>query len=282
MSALALTAAVVLIALSQLAGSADGDGDGRPDRMDSCPGTPRGRAVDADGCCAAARALSAGVRALLADSSGMRAGETWLLKELSEIYSDPDLERLIAQATKNLAADKGARLLDPGAAKTSLPPSPGRGAIKLMYYVLAPMGAPESRGIEFIRDFLAHPESGYVLTHQFLVLEWAKDVGLELPESLRAKRSMLLKGIAAEQASDPEFSDLYAERVALLLAFGTVPLATAAGWIDTILAAQTPEGRWVDNENRRVTYDGQTFLTAHPWAHTSGFAAAALGFYLHR
>lgn len=212
----------------------------------------------------------------------LKAGELWMLKRLNGLSPDADLKRLVDRAVRDLAGHKSARLVDPKAPKTALPADPGRGLIKFMYYVLAPIGVPESRAEAFIRDFLSQPGTGYVLTHQFLVLEWAGETGLAVPESLREKKDGLLERIAAEQASGTQFSDLFAERASILFAFSAVPPETAAGWVETILAAQAADGRWLDTKSTPLTYDGQNATAMHPWGHTTGFAAAAIGFYLQR
>ena len=262
--------------------SADGDGDGVADRADACADTPPGRPVDARGCCAAARSLAAAVAALsAADAPAMEVGEAWMLQRLAAQRPDPDLRALVAATERRLPHRPAARLLRADAAPVPLPEDPGRGIARLAMYVLAPAGAPPQRALAFIDDFTATPATGYVLTHQLLVLEWADGGGLAVPEAVAARRAGLLERMAAEQAADHDFSDLFAERAALLLAFADPGRREADRWIEVIAAAAPADGRWMSRRST-ITYDGQTGSANHPWVHTTGFVAAASGFYLQR
>jgi len=284
----ALWAAIAVVGLLAIAALAvrwvatDTDGDGVADRADACPGTPPGRPVDASGCCAAARALAAAVHALRApDAPAMEVGEAWFLQQLAAQRDDADLRALVADTERRLATHEAARLLRRDAAPIALPEDPGRGIARLATYVYAPLGEPADRAIGFIDDFTATPATGYVLTHQILVLEWARHVGVALPDAVWQRRDGLLARIAAEQAADTQFSDLFAERAAILLAFATPERGEADRWIDVIAPAVQPDGRWLSTRSP-IAYDGQQATANHPWVHTTGFVAAATGFYLQR
>ena len=211
----------------------------------------------------------------------MEIGEAWFLQQLALQRSDADLRALVADTAKRLTNHPQARLLRPDAAALPLPEDPGHGVMRLATYVSAPTGQPTARALEFIDAFTATPATGYVLTHQFLVLEWARHVGLAMPEQVWERRGGLLERIAAEQAVDHQFSDLFAERAAILLAFSAPDSREADRWIELIAAAQTGDGRWTSPRSL-ITYDGQQAPTNHPWVHTTGFVAAASGFYLQR
>ncbi len=254
------------------------------ERAGTDQGTPAGPDVGADGprlAGGAKRAFARGIAALQRGSA-LNIGELWFLQKLCGVHPDEDLGRLVERAVERLASNRAAHLVNPTVPRAALPANPGRGMTRLANYVLAPAGKPESRAIDFIADFVASEETGYVLTHQLLVLEWAQSTGLELPDTVRLRKQELLGRIAREHAAAPGFSDLFAERATILLAFAPPPPAEAARWIDTILAAQLPDGRWVQSAKSYITYDGQTSVARHPWTHTSGFAAAAIGFYLVR
>ncbi len=280
-----LAAAAALLAAGVLAScwrAADADGDGVADRADACPDTPSGRAVDAAGCCAAARAFTAAIHALGApDAPAMEVGEAWFLQQLAAQRNDPELRALVSETQKRLATNQAARLLSRDAAPMPLPEDPGHGITRLATYVFAPAGEPVPRAVSFIDAFTATPDTGYVLTHQLLVLEWARSVGLPLPDAILQRREGLLTRIAAEQAADTRFSDLFAERAAILLAFTTPSRGDADRWIDVIAGAAPADGRWVSTRST-IQYDGQQASASHPWAHTTGFVAAATGFYLLR
>lgn len=231
----------------------------------------------------AERSLSAAVAALSApDAPAMEPGEAWFVQRLArQRPEDAALRALVARTEERLADHRAARLLHPDAAPIALPENPGRGIMRLATYIFAPLGAPPERAVAFIDAFTATPSSAYVLTHQWLVLAWAEDVGLALPAGVAARRDGLLARIAAEQAADGLFSDLFAERAAILLAFGEPSAAEAARWVEVIAAAQPADGRWVSAQST-LSYDGQHGTARHPWVHTTGFVAAAMGFYLQR
>lgn len=229
---------------------------------------------------AARHAFLAAVRALGApDAPAMEVGEAWFLQRLARVCDDDALRTLVAQTEARLTGHRAARLLHADASPILLPADPGHGMRRFATYVFAAVGAPADRAIAFIEDFTATPDTGYVLTHQWLVLEWARAVGLAVPPALGERQDELLARIAAEQRVDDRFSDLFAERAAILLAAGRPPAADAARWIDVISTAQLANGRW-ESERTRLSYDGQSAVARHPWAHTTGFVAAATGFYL--
>lgn len=240
-------------------------------------------------CCAAApdprvaraeQAYGAAIAALSApDAPAMEPGEAWFLQRLARARNDPALRTLVTRSEQALASHVAARLLRPDAAPYALPADPQFGIKKLAVYVFAPAGAPPERAVAFIDAFTATPAAGYVLTHQFLVLEWAPAAGLALPAQVAARRADLLERIAAEQRGDAQFSDLFAERAAILLAFARPAEAEAARWVDVIVAARPADGRWTSPPSS-LHYDGVTATATHRWEHTTGFVAAALGYYL--
>ena len=277
-----LAGALALAVAAQRWLEADADGDRVADQADACPATPAGQAVDAQGCCAAARTLSTAVGALAAgDAPAMEIGEAWMIAQLAAERADPPLRDLAAATGQRLAGHRASRLLRRDAAPLDLPEDPGRGIARLATYIYAPAGHPPERAAAFIDAFTAAPATGYVLTHQLLVLDWAASAGLALPAAVTARRAALLERIAAEQAADTTFSDLFAERAAILLAFAAPPAAEADRWLAVIAAAAPADGRWVSGRSA-IAYDGQTASASHPWVHTTGFVAAAAGYYLQR
>ncbi|MFQ5513469.1 MAG: hypothetical protein ACE5FG_03455 [Myxococcota bacterium] len=274
-------AGLSLLCVLPLGCSADRDGDGVLDGADRCSRTPSGRAVDARGCSDVARGLARGSEALLGERR-FAAGELWTLRKLLELRPDPKLERLHAEWTERLAGSPTARQRDPEAPAYPLPEDPGRGIRRLYTYILAPFGEPRDRARRFLKDYLSRECHGYVLTHQLLVIPWAEEQGLDLGAELRARREPLLAQIAAEQRQDDRFSDLYAERTALLLAYGTPSYEDATAWIDQLLAAQRDDGSWRHEESTTLEFDGQQGVAFHSAAHTTAFALWALASYLER
>jgi hypothetical protein len=273
--------ALAVLALVLVLPSRDADRDGIVDTADRCPGTAKGDAVGADGCSPAQAALARGSAALLRAEHLLNSGTVWVAGRLSRLDPNPALQALVERSVAALHSDPSARLIDPTLPPVELPADPGRGIMRFAHYVQAPTGAPLTRAVDFLTQFLSTDEHGYVLTHQLLALLWSADQGLPLPANLVARQADLLDRMAAEQAALPRFNDLFAERTAFLLAFGAPPRADAAGWIATIVAAQQPDGRWVDQTRSTITYDGQTAPAIHEWTHTSGLAVTALWFYTH-
>lgn len=235
------------------------------------------------GALAAQRIYRAALDALrAADAPPMEVGELWFLQQLAAARPDPELQALLAATVERRRGHALARLVDPTAAPFPLPEDPGRGIARLAAYANAPAGAPLPRAAAFVDAFTADPSAqGYPLTHQLLVLEWARTTGLELPDAVRARRTELLRRIAAEQRADTGFSDLFAERAAILLAFDRPGAAEVDGWLAVIAAAQPANGRWTSPPSA-MTYDGQSATARHPWVHTTGFVLATAGYALAR
>jgi hypothetical protein len=265
-------------ACSRLGG--DADGDGVPDRADQCPESPAAREVDTQGCSDVAQAVARGIEALLLEPS-FQVGDIWVLQQLIHLQPHAGLARLVEWWTGELEPNPFLRQIDPAAAYAALPPDPGRGIWRFYHYVLAPFGLPESRALEFLRDFVRREATGYVLTHQLLAIEWAKEQGLALPETVIATRPELLGRIAAEQAADGTFSDLFAERAALLIRFAEPTPAESSAWIDTLLTAQLPDGSWQDFSHTVIDFDGERAPTMQSRAHTTAWTELALVAFLH-
>ena len=89
--------------------------------------------------------------------------------------------------------------------------------------------------------FSAGDASGKTLTHQALWLVFAHWRGCELPVDVDALRRRYAARLIAEARADPEPSDLFFERLAMLghLGFGA---AIEPGWIEAARASQRPEG----------------------------------------
>jgi hypothetical protein len=242
-----------------------------PDGPTPAPPDPRLLAVGA---------LGDAVAALRAPGApAMEIGEAWFLQRLAAQRVDPALRALVLETQRRLHDHRAARLLRADAPPLDLPADPGHGITRLATFVFAPVGAPPERAAAFIADFTAPPGTGYVLTHQFLVLAWARSAGLALPAEVAERAGDLLAAIAAEQHADTRFSDLFAERAAILFAFAPPSPAEADRWVTVMAAARAPGGRWVSPPSA-ITYDGVSATANHPWMHTTGFVAAAMGFYL--
>ncbi len=208
-----------------------------------------------------------------------RVGEVWLLQKILSSHPDEKLQNYVNDMVRRLATDPFVRLIHPAAVPPNLPEDPGKGLGRLGIYFMAPIGAPAERAVSFIRDYLARDETGYILTHQLLVLVWAEEAGLELPAELLAMKPKLLDKIREEHLNDPTFSDLYAERAALLMLFGAPTPEEAALWTQTTIDAQQKYPNW-RGLSWTYAYDGAAQEVTGDPVHTQALALTILRLYL--
>lgn len=119
------------------------------------------------------------------------------------------------------------------------------------------------------KTVFATTSHGYELTHQFLTLLYMKRNGCLADQTTLTRAA---RAIAEEQAHDPVFSDLSAERVAVLLHGGFRELVQTS-WLEALVAKQQPSGAWSDPdfskrlypsaENPHTTVLGLWALTEH-------------------
>jgi hypothetical protein len=192
---------------------------------------------------AAEEALDRAMQAI-AEQKRMDAGTIWNLQQVLAMRHDDRLSSFVRTEVEKLQGSGYERLINPDAPRTQLPDDPGSGAMRLGNSLKATVGIPEERAIAWLTEFLEQPAFGYVLTHQLLAIKWADGTGRALPQSLLDLQPALLGSIAAEQAEATTFSDIYAERVALILAYGSPTEASAAAWVETILDQQLENGMW--------------------------------------
>ena len=273
---------VSFVLLFAVACARDGDGDGIPDGSDRCPRSPFGRSIDEQGCSDVARALERGIERLRAETR-IAAGDIWVLQRTLRVKPDPALGELVSSWVTRLRADPFRRQIDPTAPPAPLPEDPGSGLKRLFHYVMAPFGAPPERALRFMTEYLAYEEvDGYVLTHQFYLFPWCEEQDIALPSELQALRPGLLERIAAEQAGDAVFTDLWAERAATLLEFSEPRRSEADAWIDRLLSEQHKDGIWADTHPSILTFDGQRARAIHTPSHTTAFALWSFARFLER
>ena len=187
----------------------------------------------------------------------------WGLRKAMEAQPDERLAPWVDERAAELTEDKFARLIHPDAPRPMLPEDPGSGIHQLSNYVMAAVGSPESRAVKFIDTYTAAQQRGYALTHQVLVVQWAAETGLDLPSEVKERMPELLERVAAEQASQRRFNDLYAERAAILLLWDEPEEEEVARWTRTIIDEQGEDGLWGSS-------------------HTDGFCVLALSLVLDR
>ena len=209
-----------------------------------------------------------------------QSGTLWNLQKINAITNSQSFESAIQQMA-SLTDDPAIRLVNPDVKKVFLPSDPGNGLLKFSYYVHAPIGRPEHRAISFIDVFTSRVESGYTLTHQLLVLEWAKEQNIKLPDPVIQRRDKLLENIRQEQNDATHFDDLYAERAGILLFYNRFKEAEGEKWIKKIVASQHADGGWGEY-GKTIIFDGRTYRSrkGDP-SHTSSWALLAIAAYIH-
>ncbi len=73
------------------------------------------------------------------------------------------------------------------------------------------------------------------------------------------------------RAMPPFFSDLLAERAALLLLFSTLATNEVIQWVSAVLDAQLPDGTW-GRHSTELPYDGKSVTVHTAPTHTSALA----------
>lgn len=165
-----------------------------------------------------------------------------------------------------------------------LPKSPDRGIRRLILYLQAAFGCPRERSVSWLQDFIATDESGYVLTHQFLVLIWGEQAGLLFSGDVLSRKRELLLRVYEEQYSvgGVDSMDLYMERVAILLMYGhfvSLDRGAVDKWMKQIVDLQLDDGAWPLSKTL-ITYDGESTVVSSPRSHTTALAMMALSAYI--
>jgi len=233
----------------------------------------------------AAEAFEAARAHTLRESLDGRLDAVWHTDLLLQIRPDAQLKWWADVRRPLLMSHKTYRMIEPTAPLYPLPDDPGIGLDKWSMYMRAPFGTPRSTALRYVTDYLgpelAVPESGYILTHQLAVLEWAREAGLEVPAELLAKKPVLLDRIAAEHANDGEFSDLFAERIMFLVLYGDPPDEELERSVRVIVDAQVEPGIWAPTPVT-LTYDGESRYTEVEPEHARKMSMIALAEYLRR
>lgn len=206
-------------------------------------------------------------------------GEVWILSEILKLGPDDQLSQFVKAKIDALSGDPFLRIVNPKAPLVWLPKDPGSGRKRFYTYMLAAVGTPTARALSYINKFLSSSANGYVLTHQFLALAWFEQTNSELPIDLKEKQRAILRRISAEQAGAESFSDLYAERFAILLHFSKPSASDAHRWMHTMVNAYLENGMWV-RYSESMVYDGETIIGTPGVNHTRVLALLSIRLYL--
>lgn len=205
--------------------------------------------------------------------------ELWALTKIGEITNDKSLDILVNKRAETIKADPFLPLLRRDAKRIALPESPGIGVQKLFTFMASPFGEPASRSRNYIEQFISHNGTGYILTHQLLTLIWAEESGLIESDSFQPRKHELLDSLYNEQMNDASFSDLYVERVVLLLLNNKGIKADRLQWISTILDSRQQDGGWGEFETR-LAFEGQEATIKSGDMHTRVLALWSIQLYL--
>jgi hypothetical protein len=97
----------------------------------------------------------------------------------------------------------------------------------------------------------------YRLTHALLAVLWLQEHQCFAPRDLRALREALVAGCSAIIARYPSWMDLNIEAAALQQAAGE---RISQDWIDGVIAAQRPDGGWLDIPQHTASNTHTTIL----------------------
>jgi len=205
----------------------------------------------------------------------------WGLTQLQK--KDAELESFIDDAKKDVYQPFYIPGVFPTLPRVDLPEDPGEGINRFFNYVKVPFGKPEERAMSHLANFIAEECSGYILTHQFFCMVWAEQAGLPVTDEMFDRRQQLWKRIYDEQRrmEAVDSSDLYMERVAIVLMYGQkkkVDEKIVDQWIGTIIDMQLPDGSWPLSKTP-IHYDGGTTMLSSPRSHTTVLAMMALDAY---
>lgn len=226
----------------------------------------------------ARRSLRAGATAL-GEPTRPRVDATWARQLVADRHPALRIDDALAGRTVDDPTNPALRLLDP-----SLPPSsyeaPDGPLGSLLADVNLVFRRPTPEVVMAIDAFTARTDlRGYALTHQWLSLIWAEELGVELPLEVRGRSSAIEARVRAEVGTGHEPQDLWAERTALLAWFGTGPVdgPEREQWLCRAVRTQGPDGRWGPDGEYEQEYEGETFTVGAEWEHVTALMTLLLG-----
>ncbi len=203
------------------------------------------------------RAIAGGLSALIAVPAAS-LGDLHTLARVQAILPREEVAAFIARERERFRNDLYRGLLFPELEPVPLLPMRPPGYALLTWYLQhAVTKADPARSKDVLSEYLARDATGYILCHQVYAVLWLRETGLPDPEGLGSRLPLLLDRIEDELAGDWTFSDLNAERVAVLLAADPSRTCPAA-WVRALLAGQTAGGWFRDGTVYRVEFDGET------------------------
>ncbi len=215
-------------------------------------------------------ALRAGVRWLRAVSRP-RTDAAWVLRTVARSHPELHIAPIDPDRTSDPSAP-GRSLVDPGAYDAP-PPAATRADQALQHDVAVAFTAPGPSRNAALDAFTAQSGlDGYALTHQWLSLLWAKEVGGQVPDALWDRREQFAARVREDLRSTSAL-DLYAEQVALLVNDGPPPTeADTERWSCQIVAQQRTDGSWRPSGSVLQQYRLGAYAIAAEPEHTTALA----------
>jgi len=227
----------------------------------------------------AAAALDRARTSLLAEKK-VAVDVLWALTQIQNKQQDTAIDRFIQDMKKHIRNPTYLPGVFPDRPKVTLPDSIQPGIRRFITYLSVPCGQPQETALRHLQQYISEDASGYILTHQLIVLLLSKQAELPIPPEMEKTKRRLLRKIYHEQLnlSTVDCVDLYMERVALILFFGNkkeIDLQAIETWIHTIIEMQLPDGSWPLSKSI-LAYDGATTSVSSPRSHTTVLAVMAL------
>lgn len=218
-------------------------------------------------------ALTRGMHWILQQEAAPDAGTLHACLEISRLLGAQELKEWVARVAAGRAADPFTSLVTGSSAAWRNDPG-ARGHARMHQHLLASLSAGSdaeaSRALEL---FLAEELHGYMLTHQLYAVHWAKERGWHGAASSAARIGVLLDRLQQETELVTTFTDLRAEQLQLLAAFGRPARPVD---VEGVLRAQTESGTFMDATEWELAYDGEgVSMRSHP-LHTTAQALLLL------
>jgi hypothetical protein len=205
---------------------------------------------------------------LLGSIETPRIDTVWILGQVGERHSELHLDDPLDGRRVSEPSDPALRLVDPTATPAAPRVSGSDANARLIRDMGAVFGPPGPATTAAVDRFTGLADQhGYVLAHQWLVLLWADDLGLELPVAITDRAAGLEAAVRAELRDHPDLPlDLWAELTALLVNHGRATTdAERASAACRAVGTVSADGAWRGDGTYRQEYDGGAFdIVAEP------------------